>query len=362
MEPLKEMFNKKFFVDLSNEFQAIDKNFSCSLFLKDITKNLEELELNQRLRHATTVLNKYLPSDFKKAIPVLKKVIPAIKAGYTTLIFPDYVGQFGKNHVQESLDALKYFTRFGSSEFAIREFLRIDFEHTISVMQQWATDDCYHVRRLASEGSRPRLPWSFKLDQVIKNPIVTYPILETLKDDPELYVRKSVANHLNDISKDNPKFFIDILKNWKGGSNTTEWILKHGSRTLLKKGDVIVLKQFGIKHHDELRIVDFKIVNPKIKIGELLSFHCTVINNSLKKTKIRIEYAVYFKLKNGMYSKKVYKIKETELSSKESLLVSKKHNFKVISTRRFVVGEQGLSVIVNGKEHKKLEFKLTAKS
>ncbi|MGZ4091244.1 MAG: DNA alkylation repair protein, partial [Bacteroidia bacterium] len=249
MEPLKEVFNKKFYESLAKEFKKVDKNFDAKKFVSEVTKDLDTLELNQRLRKTTEVLKKHLPQDFKKSVTVLKKVIPNIGRGYTTLVFPDYVGMYGKNDIDTSLEALKYFTKFGSSEFAIREFLKKDFNKTIRAMKQWAKDKDHHVRRLASEGSRPRLPWSFKLDKVIENPKLTLPILELLKKDEELYVRKSVANHLNDISKEHPKVVLDIVKNWKGASAHTDWILKHASRSLLKQGHTEILAHFGIKHN-----------------------------------------------------------------------------------------------------------------
>src|SRR6185436_17872625 len=154
MEPLKEMFNKAFYEKLAKEFQKADANFNSKLFTEQVTKNLSALELNQRMRNTSVVLKTHLPADFKKAVEVMKKVIPNLNRGYTQLVFPDFVGLYGKEHVDVSLDALKYFTSFGSSEFAIREFLRMDFDRTIKVMQTWAKDKDHHVRRLASEGSR----------------------------------------------------------------------------------------------------------------------------------------------------------------------------------------------------------------
>ena len=359
MEPLKEMFSKKFYEEFANAFHKAEKNFNVKKFTGEVTKNLNLLELNQRLRNTSVVLKNYLPPDYKKTIEIMKRVAPELSAGYTQLVFPDFVGLYGKNNFDLSIEALKYFTQFGSSEFAIREFLKMDFDKTIKVMLGWAKDKNHHVRRLASEGSRPRLPWSFKLDKVIENPKLTIPILEILKNDEELYVRKSVANHLNDISKVHPKVILNIIKNWKGKSNHTDWILKHGSRTLLKQGNINALSHFGIKHNESVQSSEIKILNNKIKTGEHLQFSFNLINHANKKVKVRIEYAVYFKMANDKLSKKVFKISERELQQNETLLFNRRHSFKLISTRKYYSGTQKVALIINGKEAAPLSFELT---
>jgi 3-methyladenine DNA glycosylase AlkC len=358
MEPLKEMFNKPFYENLAKEISRVHKDFDPKRFVNESTRDFHALELNQRLRRTSEVLKVCLPSDYKTAVEIMKKVIPNLKTGYTNLVFPDFVGLYGKEHFDFSLGALKYFTCFGSSEFAIREYLKLDFHRTLKVMVIWASDKDHHVRRLASEGSRPRLPWSFKLDQVIKDPSLTYPILEILKDDKELYVRKSVANHLNDISKEHPGFLLDIIKTWKGKSPHTDWILKHASRTLLKKGDTGILKHFGIKHSEALKASKFKIKTRKIETGGDLEFSFRVDNTGAGKIKIRLEYAVYFRIASGKLSKKVFKISERELEAKSSVEVKKKHSFREITTRSYYPGEQKITLIVNGKESEPIAFVL----
>ncbi len=358
MEPLKEMFNKKFYESLAHEFRKVDKHFDSKKFISSVTKDLDALELNQRLRKTTEVLREHLPTDYKKSISLLKKVIPNVNRGYTTLVFPDFVGKYGKHDITTSLEALKHFTKFGSSEFAVREFLKTDFDTTINAMGQWAEDKDPHVRRLASEGSRPRLPWSFKLDNVIKDPQLTLPILEKLKSDEELYVRKSVANHLNDISKEHPKFILDIVKNWKGSSPHTDWILKHASRSLLKKGHPELLAHFGIRHNAAIGTVSFKLLNSSIIVGEDIQFSLILENTGNKKIKVRIEYALYFRIANGNLSKKVFKISERILNKQETIKLDRKHSFKLITTRKYHAGAHKIALIINGKEGKPLDFKL----
>ncbi|MCW3077212.1 MAG: hypothetical protein JWO32_1821 [Bacteroidetes bacterium] len=358
MEPLKEMFNKKFFEHLAKEIKKVDKKFNEKQFVYLATNNLHSLELNQRLRRTTEALKESLPEDYKTSVLILKKVIPNVSKGYTTLVFPDFVGLYGKKHLKFSLEALKYFTSFGSSEFAVREFLKTDFASTIRVMKQWAKDKDHHVRRLASEGSRPRLPWSFKLQNVIDNPELTLPILELLKEDEELYVRKSVANHINDFSKKHPDVVGNIVKNWKGLSPHTDWILKHASRSLLKAGHSEILAHFGIRHNSAVETLDFKLANKIIKIGEDIGFAFSLHNKSAKKIKVRVEYALYFRLSSGNLSKKVFKISERDLEKDQTIKFERRHSFKLITTRKYHIGTHKVALIINGKEGKPAEFRL----
>jgi len=358
MEPLKEMFNTPFYKKLAAEFKKAESNFNEKQFVNTVTKNLSDLELNQRLRNTSVVLKQFLPSEYRKSIELMKRVIPNMHGGYANLIFPDFTGLYGKHDFDFSLEALKYFTQFGSSEFAIREYLKHDFDKTIKVMFNWAKDKNHHVRRLASEGSRPRLPWSFKLDRVIENPKLTLPILEQLKNDNELYVRKSVANHLNDISKEHPNLIIDVVKKWKRKSAHTDWILKHGSRTLLKKGNKHILAHFGIKENKAIKVTGFQIKEKQIKTGDYVNFSFALSNSSLKAVSLRIEYAVYFLAANGSHSKKVFKISERELPAKSDLKMTKAHSFKKISTRKYNKGLHKLALIVNGKEFATQSFNL----
>ncbi len=355
-EQLKNMFDYKYYNNLSIEFNKVYKQFDSKNFTKEVTKKLDTLELNERLRNTAVILNKYLPENYKTTIKILNEVIPNLKTGYTTLVFPEYTALYGLHDFDTSLNALKFFTKFGSSEFAIRVFLKADFNKTIKVLYNWANDDNQHVRRLASEGSRPRLPWSFKLDNVIKNPTLTLPILEILNADKEVYVQKSVANHLNDISKDNPDFVINAIKNWKGKSNETDWILKHGSRTLLKQGNQTVLKFFGVSQAKELQVVNFKILTPKVKMGELVKFNFAINNNGNKKIVARLEFAIYFNKKNGDLNRKVFKISEREINAGKIVEFEKNFSFRPITTRVYYKGKHNISIIVNGKESEICNF------
>ncbi len=357
-EQLKEMFNKVFYEHLANEFSEVHKPFHPKAFVKDVTQNLSELSLNQRLRNTSVVLKTYLPADYKKSIDILLEVIPNLKAGYTTLIFPDFVGLYGHDDFDISMKALKYFTQFGSSEFAIREFLKRDFDKTINVMLQWTTDKNHHVRRLASEGSRSRLPWSFKLDEVVKNPVKTLPILEALKEDEELYVKKSVANHLNDISKDNAEWMLKVLKQWNSDNPHTLWIKKHASRSLIKKGNSASLSLFDFEKNARVKVEKFKLLNPVINLGEVLQFEFDVVSKKNNSQKLAIDFKIRYVKKNGELSPKVFKLKELELLANKKIHIIKKQIFKDFTTRKHYAGTHFVEIIVNGNSVAKTSFQL----
>lgn len=358
MDPLKEMFNKKFYEELALEFYKAHKTFDKTSFVNEVTKNIDQLSLNERLRNTSVILKTYLPSEFAKAIEVMSKVIPNIQRGYTSLVFPDFVGLYGQEHFDISMKALKYFTQFGSSEFAIRSFLKNDFKKTIAIMKTWARDKNHHVRRLASEGSRPRLPWSFKIDDVIKNPASTREILEILNNDPELYVKKSVANHLNDISKDNPEYMLGLINKWNKKNIHTAWIIKHASRTLIKKGDSRSLAVFNFEKNPKVEIKKFKILTPKLHLGEKLKFSFDVVSQKNKPQKLVIDYIVHYQKKSENLSPKVFKLKEVELKPKQTIKILKYQLFKDFTTRKHHTGKHALEIMVNGKKVKQGSFDL----
>ena len=359
-DALKDMFSKKFYERLAQEFHKADKNFHPDKFVKDVTKGIDELSLNQRMRNTSVVLKQHLPNDYKKSVEILSAVAPKFQASYTALLFPDFIGQYGHNDFKLSMEALKYFTQFGSSEFAIREFIKRDLNKTLTVMKKWAEDKNHHVRRLASEGSRPRLPWSFNLDEIAKNPSHTLPILEMLKTDKELYVRKSVANHLNDFSRINPDWMLKVVNSWDRKNEHTAWIVKHASRSLIKKGDQRSLAVFDYEKSPKVTVSKFQISNVKIKLGESLQFTFDITSEKTKSQKLVIDYAIHYQKKSGELAPKVFKLKDLDLKAKQTVSVAKSQAFKNFTTRVHYPGKHMVEIMVNGKSYGKKEFVLQA--
>jgi len=316
----------------------------------------EERELKQRLRHLAECLGEVF-EDYGEALEILERTAEQTE-GFLALALSEYVLCFGQEDAERSLPALRLFTRYGSSEFAVRPFLERDPDGTLAVMLQWTEDDNEHVRRLASEGCRPRLPWAPALPGFKEDPEPLIPILEALKDDPAQYVRRSVANNLNDISKDHPDRVLDIARRWIGVSDHTDGIVKHACRTLLKAGDPRAMRIFGFADPAQLRVEELGLSAASVPIGDHLYFTFDLHNDEAEARKVRLEYRVDYVKARGKRSGKVFQIKECEMAPGVHS-VKRKLTLKDLSTRKHYPGEHGLAVIVNGVEKALATFELT---
>jgi 3-methyladenine DNA glycosylase AlkC len=337
------------------------KKFTAAIFDSD----WDNKELKARMRHTTQALNRFLPGDFTQAANCIRAIITGLRkcgwkdGSFEYMFLPDYIENFGADDFDTSVQLIEFVTPFTSCEFAVRPFI---IKYGDAMMQQmlvWSQHPNHHVRRLASEGSRPRLPWAIALPAFKKDPAPILPLLENLKNDPSEYVRRSVANNLNDIAKDNPGIVIDIARQWKGLSAETDAIIRHGCRTLLKKAHPAILDYYELSSSSKIRFSGFSVA-PRVAIGDKLEFSFTIKNNEPRPQTVRLEYGIYFLLQNGQLSRKVFKISERQLQPGEKLDISKQHNFKAITTRTFYAGAHQLSIIVNGKERASVDFELFA--
>ncbi len=348
---LKDLYDENYINLLSNNLFLHYKKFNKDSFKSSIfDTHWRDKELKQRMRHISCTLYSFLPKEYTQSISILKNVFTSMNSQYAleNMIFQDFVEVYGLENVRDfetSMDALACFTINSSSEFAIRAFILKCPDKTISKMNMWAKDKNEHLRRLASEGCRPRLPWSIALTSFKKDPTEILNILEILKDDSSLYVRRSVANNLNDISKDNPQILKEISKKWIGKNKNRDWILKHGCRTLLKNSDIEILELFGFKKKDNILLSDF-IVPKNILMGEKLEFSFLLSSNK-NLGKLRIEYALEFVRQNNKSSRKVFKISEADYTQ-QTKVFTKAYSFKTISTRKYYAGKHTLSIILNG--------------
>jgi 3-methyladenine DNA glycosylase AlkC len=368
MTALKDLYSPAFYDYFLDQAKQVLPNLDKKKFIKDLfNKDWTEKELKQRTRHTTEVLHQFMPKDFEKASVCLIELTEKLKSKnlhtfiYGFIFLADYVEVYGLHHYAASVRAMEHITTFISCEFAVRPFILKYEKEMLGQLLLWSTHSNEHVRRLASEGSRPRLPWAMALPAFKKNPSSNLPLLENLKYDSSEYVRRSVANHLNDISKDHPALVIELAKQWKGISIETDTLLKHACRTLLKQGNKEVLKIFGIENKPHVVVTDFNISTPQVNIGKELYFVFSIENRSHEEIQLRIEYAIYYLRQNASHSKKVFKHSERTLKPQEKLTIEKKHSFRVITTRTFYVGTQQLSIIINGHEHPLSTFELKNK-
>jgi 3-methyladenine DNA glycosylase AlkC len=355
---LKDWFDVTRYRHLAGELSQLHRGFDANRFVKLAAAGLDELSLMQRLRRTSECLRATLPDDFHQALTVLRDLAPRINHGFVTLVLPDFVGLYGREHFDASMEALKYFTRFGSAEFAVREFLRLDLERALATMTVWSREDCEHVRRLASEGCRPRLPWSFRLEALIRDPAPVVPILENLKADPSLYVRKSVANHLNDITKDHPGWVMDRLEQWDRSHAHTAWIAKRALRTLIKAGDRRALGLIGAGEKARVRVGEFTVTPAKVRLGERITITCELESAARRTQRLVVDYAIHYVKKSGAASGKVFKWKELELPPAGTCRLTRSQVIRDFTTRVHHPGRHRLILHVNGEQLGEATFDL----
>ena len=376
-ESFKNMFNELFFDRFTKDLKLIINDFDTREFVSQIMNDeWEHREYKQRIMHITTILKKFLPADYKEAIAKILELLDHVKDtlpdfskiddknfGLLTLeygaILDNYVEQYGLDDYETSVKAIEKITQFTTCEFVTHPLILKYPDKMMKQMLVWSSHEHWGVRRLASEGCRPRLPWAIALPNLKKDPAPIIPILENLKNDPSKFVRLSVANNLNDIAKDNPQTVINLVKKWQGESKEVDWIIKHGCRTLLKQGNPEMMELFGFNPVvKNISIENFQISMAEVKVGDSLEFSFNLLNTNNKKAKIRLEYGVYYQKANGTLAKKVHKISEKEYAGNSITPVTRKHAFRVVTTRKFHPGLHQIAVIINGNEFEKHNFEL----
>jgi 3-methyladenine DNA glycosylase AlkC len=368
-EPFKNFFSEKLISNmgqhLKRSWPSLDKDgFDQDGFINDACLNLDKMELKQRSVHITSCLKAHLPDDFESAVEIMLGAIAPEKplggdigiwetsdegiAGWGIMPMSQYVGFHGLDHFDVSMNALRQMTMRSSAEFDIRFFLDNEPERVLAILKKWATDPNQHVRRLVCEGSRPRLPWGMRLHGFVADPTPVVKLLEMLKDDDEEYVRRSVANNLNDIAKDHPDLVAEIASRWLNGAgkNRTR-LVKHACRTLIKQGHKATLNALGY-FAPEVNLDKLTILNPKVKFGDGLSFEMQLSSRSKKDQPLIIDYAIHHLKANGKLTPKVFKWKTVNLKPNANITATKKHPMRPITTRVYYEGEHKLELIVNG--------------
>jgi 3-methyladenine DNA glycosylase AlkC len=353
-EALKNIYNETFIealiAALDQEYSLFDSEQFRTHFFEE---GWENLALKQRMRKITVCLKDSLPEDYQEALQILYKIAPQFN-GLGGIIFPDYVEQYGLQEWDESMHALAYFTEFSTSEFAVRPFLIKDGKRMLEQMLKWSTHSNEHVRRLSSEGSRPRLPWGAAVPSLKEDPRQTLPILENLKNDHSLYVRKSVANHLNDISYTHSEFVLSIANEWIGKNKYTDWIIKHACRSLLKKGNREALALFGYGNDRPIKIEHLTLHPDTIQIGDSIQFTFHISAEST--IPVRVEYAIDYVKSRGQRNRKIFMLKTFHMKQGGKNIITKTHHFKDLTTRKHYKGIHTLSIVINGAVKAEKDF------
>lgn len=365
-EPLKNIFSRALVEPFAAEVHLVWKEFPVQRFLDQVfNSEWEGLELKQRVRHISRTLRSNLPPEYPEALEIVVKTTRRYldrhgdKLTFEYTFLPDFVETHGVDDPDRSIPALETLTRWSSAEFAVRPFLLRYPERMHAQMLTWSRHDSPMVRRLSSEGIRPRLPWGMGVPMLKRDPSPILPILENLKNDPAETVRRSVANNLNDIAKDHPELVLDLAARWLGHSRETDWIVRHACRGLLKKGNQTALAHFGFQQGVEgVEVADLEI-SPMVLVGKRLDFSFALKNVLDTPAQIRLEYGIEYQTLSGKISYKVFKIKELEMQGGQSERIARYQSFQDFTTRKHYPGPHRLCILVNGKALAEGEFEVT---
>jgi 3-methyladenine DNA glycosylase AlkC len=348
------MFREETIRRLAEALQAAGP-LDIEAFMADAMEGLETLELKDRVRHLSAVLRRHLDADYGVAVAHILRALPpplardrTVTSGFVIWPLCQFVEDHGVNDPDISLPALYELTRRFSAEFAIRPFLIEYPDRTLALLEDWADDQDQHVRRLVSEGSRPRLPWGQRLHFLVENPSPLLPLLEKLRDDPEEYVRRSVANNLNDIAKDNPDVVVDLCRRWlKGASKETQRLVRHALRSLIKQGHPGALELLGFGP-PEVKIVSF--TGPEeATIGDSVQLELSLRSKGDQQQNLVIDYALHFPGANGKTNRKVFKWRTTKVEAGKDLQIRHTHSFRPITTRPTRPGTYLFELLINGQ-------------
>ena len=363
-EPFKNLLNAELVRDAAVHLRRTTPGFDAARFVKLGTQGLATLEMKARAMHICTALEATLPADFAAAAHALEAALAPPESGEALaqleglqqglrgwILWPvgEYIARHGQLQPERALQALHALTQRFTAEFAIRPFIVQHPALSFATLRRWVADDSAHVRRLVSEGSGPRLPWGLQLKSLIADPSPTLPLLLALQDDDSEYVRRSVANHLNDIAKDHPNLVARWLhEHLPGASAARRALLRHASRTLVKAGDKQVLKAWGLGGAFKGQAA-LKLTPARVALGGEVTLTLHLRSSSPRSQTLAIDYLVHHVKAHGGTSPKVFKGWQLELPPRGEISLSKRHPMRAITTRRYHAGRHGVGVQINGQ-------------
>jgi 3-methyladenine DNA glycosylase AlkC len=361
-EAFKDIFfQRPFFDDLVAALQSAYPEFDADAFRARIFDDQWDARpLKDKMRHATLTLHDFLPADYRTSLALLRQIAPALdRHGFEKMIFPDFVEVYGLEDWDASLPALEQFTQQMSAEYAVRPFIVRDQDRMMAQMLAWAHHASASVRRLATEGCRPRLPWAMALPALKADPAPILPILDALKADPSEDVRRSVANNLNDISKDNPDVVLDVLRRWQADPTPEmQKIINHALRTLIKAGHPGALDLLGFSAGADVAVRNLTVEPAAISVGDAITFAFEIESTADAPQDLVIDYVVHLVRARGKTSPKVFKLTKRTIAPGETIRLSKKHSFAAITTRRYYPGEHAVQIQINGAPFERQPFDL----
>jgi 3-methyladenine DNA glycosylase AlkC len=366
--PLKDSFGPDVPARIGAAIVAVHPTFDVEAFLGDALDGYEALELTPRCRHIARALHRHLPTGYDEAIDVLLASLGGpsdgeVLTGMATFRYAPYVffvADYGVDHWETSMRAQYELTKRFTAEYSIRVFLDSEPERTLARLREWARDSSPDIRRLVSEGSRPRLPWAPRLRCFQLDPTPVLELLELLKDDPSIYVRRSVANNLNDIGKDHPDLLVDTCRRWLDqATEERRWLVRHALRSAVKRGDLAALEALGFRAAELAEIHGVTIEPSRPQIGETVRFSIDIGNRGRRRAEFNVDLRIHFVKANGTTSPKVFKVREVALAAGERTVLPKSVSLQQQTTRTHYPGSHRVEVIINGTAHAAGSFELT---
>ncbi len=364
-ERLRDFFGERVVRAIGADLRRAGGGVDAEAFAAECLSGLGDLELTGRAWRITEVMHRHLPANFADAAGVLLASLgPELertdKFGmepfrYLPHVF--YVAKHGLDDFETAMTAQYELTKRFSAEFSIRAFITRHPAATMERLRGWAGDANVHVRRLVSEGTRPRLPWAPRLRAFQEDPSPVLDLLEILKDDPERYVQRSVANNVNDIAKDHPDRAAALCRAWlKDAPPGRRWIVGHALRSLVKSGDSAALSVLGFGAPPRVAVTEVKLSPATVKLGGVLRFSFAVTSTAARTQRLAVDYTVHFVKANGRTRAKVFKLKTLTLKPKERVQCSGSVSFAPMTTRRSYPGRHRIEALINGVAYPLADF------
>ena len=353
MPPFKDELGADAGRRLARELAHAWPEFPSRRFTRGLDAALEPLELLARGDELSRRLCETIPASFTEGAQVLRRALGSPTfTGWIVLPCGGYVARAGIDDPHRAMPLLAELTPRWSSEFAIRPFIEQHPEISYAHLREWVSHDDEHVRRLVSEGTRPRLPWAAQLRTLVADPNPNLPLLDALVDDPSPYVRRSVANHLNDVSKDHPGLALELAASWMARGDFGAGVARHGLRTMVKRGDERALRLIGATVDDAVTLSDLAVEPGRVAVGDAvtLSFTLAAPASGTDAVEAVIDYRVHYLGARGTpKAPKVFKLARRRIPSGGNVTIRRSHRFEDVSIRRIVPGPHRIDIQVNGR-------------
>jgi 3-methyladenine DNA glycosylase AlkC len=347
--------------DIAARVRSEAPAFDAASFTVDVLATLDDLELKPRIESIARRLRFGLADRFREALDVVVAVArrdPAIE-GFAAWPLCTFVEIFGVDDPEASLRAMEHLTKRASCEFAVRPFLLDHWDEAYAALTEFTRHDDESVRRLPSEGTRPRLPWGKRVARLIDDPRPGLALLERLRHDPSETVRRSVANHLNDVAKDHPDVVVDTVGRWASEGAIDHKMLTHALRTLVKRGDPGALAVLGFATEPEVDVVDFVVRPASIGMGDRVELTATLRSRSPDTQLLVVDFVIHHVTVSGGASPKVFKWTNLDLAAGESVTLSKRRLIQMASTRTYHPGVHRVELQVAGRVVAESAFDVT---